>query len=89
MLQINTVVNYCNVHEDMNRHFFELEPFRWKCFQILIAPGENDSKEILRNTQRFTITDDEFNAFCKRHAAQKYLVPESNQVSSFLNRMST
>lgn len=84
--KINTVVNKLNVWEDMNAHIEALKPFRWKCFQVLIVPGENDSEETIRNAQKFTISDDEFEGFCDRHRGQKCLVPESNRLmaSSYL-----
>ncbi|KAL2021349.1 hypothetical protein VTK56DRAFT_7320 [Thermocarpiscus australiensis] len=80
MFKINTVVNKLNVAEDMNAHIAQLQPFRWKCFQVLIVQGENDSAERLRNGHKFTISDDEFDAFCERHRGQKCLVPEPNRL---------
>lgn len=80
MFKVNTVVNKLNVGEDMNRHIAELRPFRWKCFQVLIVQGENDSEERLRNGHRFTISDEEFEAFCERHRGQECLVPEPNRL---------
>ncbi|KAI4199988.1 MAG: hypothetical protein LQ350_004250 [Teloschistes chrysophthalmus] len=84
--KVNTVVCRYNFEEDMNKMIEQVAPFRWKCFQVLIVPGENDSKETLRNAQKFKITDDEYQAFCDRHAHQESLVPESNAVmkSSYL-----
>ncbi|KAL2119404.1 hypothetical protein VTJ04DRAFT_6365 [Mycothermus thermophilus] len=80
MFKLNTVVNKLNVVEDMNAHIERLKPFRWKCFQVLIVQGENDSDETLRNAHRFTISDEEFEAFCERHRGQACLVPESNRL---------
>lgn len=84
--KINTVVNRLNVAEDMNAHIAALRPFRWKCFQVLIVPGENDSPEALRNAHEFTISDAEFDDFCERHRGQACLVPEPNRLmaSSYL-----
>lgn len=85
--KLNTVVNRFNVHEDMNRHIEELQPFRWKCFQVLIVPGENDSDDTKRNGHEFTISDSEFDAFCQRHTRQQAcLVLEPNRLmaSSYL-----
>ncbi|KXX76765.1 Radical S-adenosyl methionine domain-containing protein 2 [Madurella mycetomatis] len=80
--KINTVVNKLNVAEDMNGHIERLQPFRWKCFQVLIIEGENDSETggTLRNGHKFTISDEEFEGFCKRHAGQECLVPEPNRL---------
>lgn len=80
--KINTVVNRLNAGEDMNAHIERLRPFRWKCFQVLIVQGENDSETgaTLRNGHEFTISDDEFEAFCKRHERQECLVPEPNRL---------
>ncbi|KAL8661078.1 MAG: hypothetical protein Q9202_005951 [Teloschistes flavicans] len=84
--KVNTVVCRYNFQEDMNAMIEQVAPFRWKCFQVLIVPGENDSKETLRNAQKFKITDEEYQFFCNRHEHQKSLVPESNEVmkSSYL-----
>jgi radical S-adenosyl methionine domain-containing protein 2 len=80
LFKLNTVVNKLNVDEDMNDHIAALRPFRWKCFQVLIVRGENDSDETLRNAHKFTISDAEFEAFCERHRGQKCLVPEPNRL---------
>lgn len=47
-LKLNTVVNRYNLSEDMNGEIMRINPFRWKCFQVLIIPNENDSNETLR-----------------------------------------
>lgn len=78
--KINTVVCKLNYTEDMNRHIEKLSPFRWKCFQVLLVSGENESAERLRDVRRFLITDEEYRVFCERHKCQKCFVPESNQV---------
>lgn len=78
--KINTVVNKLNHMEDMNQHIRALAPFRWKCFQVLIVDGENDSSETLRDARRFTITDHEFDLFCQRHQDQPCFVPEPNRL---------
>jgi radical S-adenosyl methionine domain-containing protein 2 len=80
MFKLNTVVNKLNVREDMNAHIAALRPFRWKCFQVLIVQGENDSEETLRNGHKFTISDQEFDEFCERHKGQECLVPEPNRL---------
>ncbi|KAK4158060.1 hypothetical protein C8A00DRAFT_28960 [Chaetomidium leptoderma] len=80
LFKLNTVVNKLNAAEDMNAHIAALRPFRWKCFQVLIVRGENDSEETLRNGHKFTISDGEFDGFCARHAGQACLVPEPNRL---------
>ena len=78
--KLNTVVNRLNVSEDMNAHISALQPFRWKCFQVLMVAGENDSEKTLRDVREFTISDQEFQDFCDRHQAQTCLVPEDNNL---------
>ncbi|KAG9194911.1 hypothetical protein G6011_00031 [Alternaria panax] len=78
--KINTVVCRLNWDEDMNRHIEQLQPFRWKCFQVLIVAGENDSVNTLRDARKFIITDEEYDSFCRRHKTQTSLVPESNRM---------
>ncbi|KAL7920400.1 hypothetical protein ACQKWADRAFT_322285 [Trichoderma austrokoningii] len=78
--KLNTVVNKYNHAENMNGHISLLQPFRWKCFQVLIVAGENDSDQTLRNAHQLVISDDEFDQFCQRHGEQKCLVPEPNRL---------
>ncbi|KAM0472982.1 hypothetical protein ACHAPX_008344 [Trichoderma viride] len=78
--KLNTVVNKFNHLENMNEHISALQPFRWKCFQVLIVAGENDSDDTLRNAKSLVISDDEFDQFCHRHSDQKCLVPEPNRL---------
>lgn len=84
--KVNTVVNRYNVHEDMNEQMNSIQPFRWKCFQVLIIEGENDSTSTIRDARRFMITDEEFQQFCDRHSHNSFFVPEPNDVmrSSYL-----
>ena len=46
--KVNTVVCRYNFNEDMNAKIEQVAPFRWKCFQVLVVPGENDSSATLR-----------------------------------------
>ncbi|SLM35129.1 Radical SAM [Lasallia pustulata] len=84
--KVNTVVNRYNLHEDMHAPIRAIAPFRWKCFQVLIVEGENDSAATKTNAHRFTITPGEFEAFCDAHSDLECLVPEPNDVmrSSYL-----
>lgn len=78
--KLNTVVCKLNVSEDMNKHISRLQPFRWKCFQVLMVAGENDSEKTLRDVRKFMITDQEFDDFCRRHQQQACMVPEPNRL---------
>ncbi|RVX72793.1 hypothetical protein B0A52_03146 [Exophiala mesophila] len=80
MFKLNTVVCKPNVLEDMNEQVARLAPYRWKCFQVLLVAGENDSATTKRDARKFQITDAEFDEFCRRHGTQKAMVPESNRV---------
>lgn len=86
MFKLNSVICKYNFDEDMNEHIARLQPYRWKCFQVLIVPGENDSHATKRDARGLQISDDEFNFFCENHTTQKCIVPESNKVmaSSYL-----
>ena len=59
MFKVNTVVNWYNFQEDMNSVIQEIDPVRWKYFQVLIVLEENGSKEALRDTTKFIISDNE------------------------------
>lgn len=77
--KLNTVVCRYNFDEDMAERVAKLDPFRWKCFQVLMVEGENDSERTLRDVRRFEINDDEFRIFCHRHEHLTCFVPESNK----------
>ncbi|KAF2095617.1 radical SAM enzyme [Rhizodiscina lignyota] len=78
--KLNTVVCKLNYHEDMVDTVEQLGPFRWKCFQVLMVEGENDSEKTLRDVRKFQITDEQYEEFCDRHKHLKCFVPESNKV---------
>lgn len=80
MFKLNTVVCKPNVLEDMNEQITRLNPYRWKCFQVLLVAGENDSATTKRDARKFQIEDEQFDEFCRRHRGQKAIVPESNRV---------
>ncbi|RAL17791.1 radical SAM enzyme [Aspergillus homomorphus CBS 101889] len=65
--KINTVVCRLNFQEDMNQQVAELQPFRWKWFQVLLVDGENESEQRLRDARKFLIRDEEFAQFCDVH----------------------
>ncbi|KAI9034894.1 radical SAM enzyme [Aspergillus affinis] len=78
--KLNTVVCKLNFEEDMNEFIDKLQPFRWKCFQVLIVEGENNSSETLRDARKFTITDEEYELFCAKHRHQTSFVAEPNSL---------
>ncbi|KAL9118828.1 MAG: hypothetical protein Q9187_004619 [Circinaria calcarea] len=78
--KLNTVVCRLNHMEDMNGIVERLQPFRWKCFQVLLVAGENDSDETLRDVRKFQITDDEYQRFCFRHQHQSCFIAEPNNL---------
>ncbi len=78
--KLNTVVCRLNYQEDMNEIVTQLQPFRWKCFQVLLVAGENDSNQTLRDVRKFQITDGEYRSFCCRHRHQKSFVAEPNNL---------
>ena len=79
--KVNTVVCRLNWEEDMTRHMMELDPVRWKVFQVLILEGENAGGGDLRDARSLTISDAQYRAFVDRHAPNfPQLIPESNDV---------
>ena len=78
--KLNTVVCRPNYQEDMNMNITRLQPFRWKCFQVLLVAGENDSDRTLRDVRKFQITHEEFQSFCRRHQHQASFVAEPNSL---------
>ena len=86
MFKVNTVVNIYNYEEDMNIAITEINPKRWKCFQVLVVPEENGSDKTLRDARKFQITAEQFKLFCDKHKHHKCFVPEGNDVmaSSYL-----
>ena len=91
--KLNTVVCSFNWNEDMVATVAQLDPFRWKCFQVLVVEDENDAStgetEIdkrKRNAKNFIVSDEEFAIFCSKHEGLSCFVPESNELmaSSYL-----
>jgi len=73
-LKINSVITSSNYQEDMSKLIKELEPERWKVFQVLKVEGENDDR-----VDPLLISKEQFMSFVNRH---KYLNPicESNNL---------
>ncbi len=75
--KMNTVVNVYNWREDMNDKIKALDPFRWKCFQVLILHGENGgSKTDIRNARSYAVTEEQYRHFIAVHQDRKCLISE-------------
>ena len=62
-LKINTTVTRLTWEEDMADFIQRTSPDRWKVFQMLHIQGENDDA-----VADLAVTDEQFQAFCARHA---------------------
>jgi radical S-adenosyl methionine domain-containing protein 2 len=91
--KLNTVVCSFNWEGDMTATVERLDPFRWKCFQVLEVQDENDASNAetepdkrKRNAKRFVIKYEQFTSFCNNHQHVQCFVPESNELmaSSYL-----
>jgi len=80
LFKMNTVVCKFNHDEDMNEYVTRLDPYRWKCFQVLLLNGENAGGGDLRDARDLVVTRDEFDAFITRHSSQPMLIAEANDV---------
>lgn len=79
--KLNTVVCSLNWEEDMNAQVEQLDPYRWKVFQVLLLDDENVGRPgQLRDARSLVISDQQFDQFVQRHASQKQLIPEPNNV---------
>jgi radical S-adenosyl methionine domain-containing protein 2 len=67
-------VHCLNWQEDFSEFIAEIQPERWKVFQVLPIAGQNDEK-----VDKFLISETEFQAFIQRHQHFACLVPESNE----------
>ncbi|KAF9078704.1 radical SAM enzyme [Rhodocollybia butyracea] len=79
-VKLNSVITRLNWEEDMNEQIADIQPFRWKVFQVLLLKGENTGAETssLRDARDLVITPEQFQAFLDRHSKCLALVPESN-----------
>ena len=87
--KLNTVVCSFNWQEEMATTIEKLDPFRWKCFQVLEVQDENDASKDeteldkrKRNAKRFVISKQQFATFCKNHRHIDCFVPESNELTA-------
>ena len=71
----------------------ELQPFRWKVFQVLFVEDENDAStsetavdQRKRDARALLISDEQFEIFCGKHRHLEAFVPEPNDLmaSSYL-----
>ena len=91
--KLNTVVCKLNWQEDMVATIQQLQPFRWKCFQVLFVEDENDASMAdtaldnrKRDARELLITTEQWQSFCDKHKHLDAFVPESNDdmASSYL-----
>jgi radical S-adenosyl methionine domain-containing protein 2 len=68
--KLNTVVNAYNVDKDLGTLVNELQPMRWKVFQVLGLTGENTGEDSLRDVSRFLISDEKFQSYIERNRKQ-------------------
>lgn len=91
--KLNTVVCSLNWEEDMAAIVADLDPFRWKVFQVLLVENENDSAKTetvedkrKRDARQLLISKEQFDTFCNKHNHLPCCIPEPNDVmaSSYL-----
>jgi radical S-adenosyl methionine domain-containing protein 2 len=91
--KLNTVVCKLNWQEDMVATIQELQPFRWKCFQVLFVEDENDASTAetaldkrKRDARDLLITTEQWQSFCEKHQHLDAFVPDPNDLmaSSYL-----
>jgi radical S-adenosyl methionine domain-containing protein 2 len=91
--KLNTVVCKLNWQEDMVSIIQELQPFRWKCFQVLFVEDENDASTAdtaldkrKRDARELLITTEQWQSFCEKHQHLDAFFPEPNDLmaSSYL-----
>lgn len=68
--KLNTVVNAHNWEEDMTSFVRELNPMRWKIFQVLALEGENSGgNKTKRDVTPFLIDSEKYASFVERNRA--------------------
>lgn len=81
IFKLNTVVCRLNWEEDLSDHIRNLDPYRWKVFQVLLLGNENSGRPgELRDATDLTVTDQQFWSFVHRHDTIECLVPEPNNL---------
>lgn len=71
-VMVNTVVTAENWDEDLHALIGELQPTRWKVFQVLRVEGENHS-----GWPSLAVDDLRFSAFCSTHADLRPIVEDN------------
>lgn len=74
-LQINTTITKLNWQEDMNEIMSELDPIRWKVFQVLKIEGQNSNL-----VDDLLISDEEFSYFKQKHHKNRRGIFEDNDL---------
>lgn len=77
-IKLNTVVTSANVHDDMTAIVKEINPTRWKIFQVLKIDGENDGR-----VEALLVSESSFDEYIDRHmeslsSTSIQVVPENN-----------
>ena len=77
-IKLNTVVTSANVHDDMTAVVKEINPTRWKIFQVLKIDGENDGR-----VEALLVSESSFDEYIDRHmeslsSTSIQVVPENN-----------
>lgn len=67
MFKLNTVVNSYNWDHDMSELVNEVQPMRWKLFQVLSIEDENSGPSALRDVARFLISPEQYQHFIDTH----------------------
>jgi len=83
MFKVNTVVTSLNKDEDMSQFINELNPMRWKVFQVLDVEGENyNDMKSKSEIWKLLITEEQFKEYIDRNIAglnnKEILKAESN-----------
>ena len=78
-MKLNTVVCKSNIDDDMSNLVLELNPERWKIFEVLPVEGQNDG-----DVDELLLEDGEFENWVDRHSwvVEKGIqfIPESNDL---------
>jgi radical S-adenosyl methionine domain-containing protein 2 len=77
-IKLNTVVTSANVHDDMTDVVKQINPTRWKIFQVLKIDGENDGR-----VEALLVSEHNFEEYISRHVSSLsstsiQVVPENN-----------
>lgn len=83
--KLNTVVCRFNWQEDMAEQIERLEPFRWKCFQVLVVKGENDDKDVAQALED-GIANDSLKRLSKRKRNAQRFVVSDDEFGEFCSR---